>query len=241
MWNKIKEFGKKQSFQPNILSIFLNPMLFQRWYLFRSLKYFAPQMRGTMLDFGCGRKPYKNLFANANEYVGVDIEISGHSHQESEIDIFYDGETIPFENEHFDSLYCSEVIEHLFNVDKIIPELNRVLKKEGLALFTFPFAWQEHEKPYDFARYTSFGAKYLFEKNGFEIVEFRKNGHFAVTVIQLWINYIFCLFQTNNRYLNTFMTILFISPFNIVGILFSIFPKNTDLYITNMILLKKIR
>jgi SAM-dependent methyltransferase len=239
MWNKIKEFGKKQSFQPNLLSIFLNPMLFQRWYLFQALKTFAPRMIGTMLDFGCGRKPYKDLFINVKNYVGLDIEVSGHSHEESLVDVYYDGNIIPFDDKHFDSIYCSEVIEHIFNIEEVLPEINRVLKHDGMALFTFPFAWQEHEQPYDFARYTSFAAKAIFEKHGFEVIEFKKNGHFAITVMQLWINYIFCLFLSKNRYLNTLLTMIFITPFNILGLLFCLLPKNESLYITNLLLLRK--
>ena len=38
-----------------------------------SLKYinkFAPQIKGSVLDFGCGSKPYENLFINSDEYIG---------------------------------------------------------------------------------------------------------------------------------------------------------------------------
>lgn len=235
----LKDFGKHQSFQPNLLSIFLNPSLFQRWFLYTFLKKNAPVLTGKVLDFGCGRKPYKNLFVSVNEYIGVDIEISGHVHSESLIDIFYDGEHIPFPNGYFDSLYCSEVIEHLFVPDKILNELNRVLKVDSLCIFTFPFAWQEHEQPYDYARYTSFGAKFLLEKHGFEIVNYEKSGSFLITLWQLWINSIFTLFLTKNRYLNTLLTILFISPFNLIGICISLIPSSKQLYLTNLIIARK--
>ena len=34
---------------------------------------------------------------------------------------------------------------------------------------TIPFVWDEHEQPYDFARYSSFGIKSLLEKHGFHV------------------------------------------------------------------------
>jgi len=236
----IKNWGKKQSFQPNVLSVFLNPALFARWYAFKAIKKRAPLLKGTLLDFGCGRKPYRNLFLNVEKYIGLDIEVSGHPHQESEVDVYYDGKIIPFGDEYFDSVYCSEVVEHLFNLDEILLEISRVLKKDGIGLFTFPFAWQEHEVPYDFARYTSFAAKSIFEKKGFEALEIHKNGHFLITVWQLWINYIFTLFRTKNRYINTLLTIIFITPFNIIGLLVSVLPKKSELYLTNVVVVKKI-
>lgn len=238
---QLKEFGKKQSFQPNILSIFLNPFLFQRWNLFKFIKKNSSVMKGRLLDFGCGRKPYRSLFKNVSDYIGVDIEVSGHIHNESEIDIFYDGKTLPFENDSFDSLFCSEVVEHLFEPELILKELNRVLKIEGKAIFTFPFVWQEHETPFDFARYTSFGSKYIFEKNGFEIIEYEKNGNFIMTIWQLFINMIFNIFSSKNRYFNTIFTFFLISPLNIIGLVLYVLPSKKDLYMTNHFLVKKVK
>lgn len=159
---------KQQSFQPNFLSVFINPFFFLRKGLYRQIKKSSRHLQGEMLDFGCGRKPYKNLF-QVNKYVGVDIEVSGHPHQNSEIDVFYDGKTIPFPDESFDSFFCSEVFEHVFNLEEIIIELKRILKPGGKGLITVPFAWPEHESPYDFARYTSFGIRSVLERNGLRI------------------------------------------------------------------------
>ena len=36
-------------------------------------------------------------------------------------------------------------------------------------IISLPFLWQEHEEPYDFVRFTSFGIIELLESNGFEI------------------------------------------------------------------------
>lgn len=54
----------------------LRPWHFQ-WlatvYLVRMLKLRLPQLTGRVLDVGCGDKPYQPWFAQATEYVGIDV------------------------------------------------------------------------------------------------------------------------------------------------------------------------
>ena len=49
----------------------------------------------------------------------------------------------------------------------------RILKKKGLLFLTTTFIWPEHEVPYDFRRFTSFGIKRLFEKD-FKVLQYKK-------------------------------------------------------------------
>jgi ubiquinone/menaquinone biosynthesis C-methylase UbiE len=137
-----------------------NPGLSHRFYFIRkglleAIRKHAPSLKGKLLDFGCGSKPYLLLF-NVDEYIGLDFEKTGHDHSHEQIDVYYDGKTIPFKDDHFDSILCSEVAEHLFDLPAALGEMNRVLKKGGKLLLTCPFVWGEHEAPYDSARYTKF-------------------------------------------------------------------------------------
>ena len=83
------------------------------------------------MDFGCGSKPYESLFVNAKKYIGIDVEVSGHNHKDSKVDVFYDGKTLPFADKSFDAVVCFEVLEHIFNPDEAITEIRRVLKGDG--------------------------------------------------------------------------------------------------------------
>src|SRR5258708_2808304 len=94
-----------------------NPFYFIRSALYKRIKQFAPQLQGRLLDFGCGSKPYQSLFINATEYIGLDYESKGHSHATEHIDVMYDGKTIPFPDGHFNSVFSSEVFEHIFNLE----------------------------------------------------------------------------------------------------------------------------
>lgn len=234
--SSLTNYLRKQSFQPGLPGIFLNPFYFLRRPLFLHVKSLAPKLSGRLLDFGCGRKPYENLFT-VDEYIGIDMENTGHEHKNSKIDVYYDGKHIPFPDESFDSVFCSEVFEHVFNLDEIIVEIKRVIKPNGKILVTVPFTWHEHETPYDFGRYTSFGIKHLFEKNGFELIDYRKSGNFIRVNFQLWALYFYSSINTKNAFVDFVLRMLFIVPINIMGsILAPLFPINRSLYFNNVVL-----
>lgn len=227
-----------KDFDPSIL----NPFYFVRIGLLEGIKKYAPELKGRLMDFGCGSKPYRSLF-NVDEYIGVDYENPGHSHTNESIDVFYNGETIPFSNEYFDSILCSEVIEHVFNLQDILKELNRVLKPKGKILLTCPFVWTEHEIPHDFARYTRFALKEMLEKNGFEIIAFSKSGSFFSAIFQLIAMYFYQF--SNSKWLKIGpirwgYKLIFYGSVNLQGIILSaILPKKDSFYLNNIILIGK--
>jgi SAM-dependent methyltransferase len=229
----------KEQFKPSFLGLFLNPFYFARKAIYKNIKFYSDYVKGITLDIGCGSKPYVDLFSTV-QYIGIDLEKSGHNHSNSPVDIYYDGTKIPFGNEYFDSVVCFEVLEHVFNPDEFLKEANRVLKKGGSAVFTVPFIWDEHEQPYDFARYSSFGLKHIFEKNGFSVVESRKYLS-DLRILSLLTNAY--IYKVIRKILPGRIAYLFILPLtslnNILGSLLYILPHNKDLYYGNIFVLKK--
>lgn len=155
-----------EQFRPDFMGIFVNPYFFSRKMLYECIKKYSHYMSGKCMDFGCGTSPYKKLLP-VKEYVGVEIETDN---KKPDI-VYYDGYTLPFEDEKFDSIISSEVFEHVFNIEDIVLELNRVLKPEGIMLLTVPFAYPKHCEPYDYKRYTMEGLKDLLKNAGFEFME----------------------------------------------------------------------
>lgn len=49
-----------------------------------------------------------------------------------------DAESLPFPNNEFDAVFCLEVLEHLFDPEKALREVRRVLAKDGYAVFLVP-------------------------------------------------------------------------------------------------------
>ncbi len=231
-----------KSFRPGMNSAFY----FMRHTLYKKLQQYAPELDGRLLDFGCGSKPYQSLFSHISEYIGLDYASEGHSHVNEMIDVMYDGKTIPFPDGHFDSVFSSEVFEHIFNIDEILPEINRVMKKGGKILITCPFVWNEHEVPVDYARYTQFALKHLLEKNGFVMLVQDKTGDFMMALHQMRMVYFnehfipavpllgkWKFFRTNIPPL--------INP--LINAWFSfkhwLLPKRKDWYLNNIVLAKK--
>jgi SAM-dependent methyltransferase len=241
MIDKLRRWKRKQEFNPDILGLFINPFYFARQGLYKNISKYAPAMSGKVLDVGCGQKPYEHLFKTTS-YTGMDIEQSGHSHEQENIDVFYDGKTFPFENESFDNIITNQVFEHVFNPTEFLSEIHRVLKPEGNLLLTVPFVWDEHEQPYDFARYSSFGIRHVLEAHGFQIISLTKSVNDSRVVFQLWILFIYKKVITQNRWLNKIIIFFLISPVTIAGLIIAkILPSNADLYLDNIVLAKKVR
>ncbi|WP_317896963.1 class I SAM-dependent methyltransferase [Aurantibacillus circumpalustris] len=227
------------------MSDFLHPKLSSPFYfvrtgLFNAATSFSEHTNGgRLLDFGCGSKPYRSLF-KVDEYVGLDYENEGHPHNEEQIDIFYDGGKLPFKDAEFDYILCTEVFEHLFDLDDKIAEFNRVLKKDGLLFVTCPFLWNEHEIPYDFARYTSFALNHKFKNKGFEVLLYKKGGTFIETYTQAFFLY---FSRKDTRYKSEKIGILkkfIIFNINVIGkILNKLLPDNDSLYLSNIYIVKK--
>lgn len=135
--------------------------------------------QGRLLDVGCGDKPYEALFLDTvSEYIGVDLPISRSANKNiKRANIYNDiNKGLPFRDASFDTVLCTEVLEHIPEPDSLIAESNRVLRKEGYLILTTPQVWGLHEEPCDYYRYTKYGLEYLMKKNNFKVVLLRKEG-----------------------------------------------------------------
>lgn len=235
---KIKQIIQNEKFHPTLLSFFINNNFLIRKNLRKVIKKNEAFLTGSLLDFGCGTKPYKKILNKVDSYIGVDYKIEGREETQKRVDVFYDGKNIPFKNEEFDSLLSTEVLEHVFNIDELLKEFNRVLKIDGKAIITTPFMWEEHEMPYDFARYTTPALEYLYKKNGFEIIHNYKTGNQIEVIFQFGINYFKNIIP--NNVLKQLMLVPFIFIFNLLGLFWSfILPEDKTAYFNNVFILEK--
>lgn len=150
--------------------------------------------KGLLLDIGCGQKPYLKLFEpHVEAYIGLE-----HPNTQSKsqvVDIYGDTLNLPFRGESFDTIVSFQVLEHVPEPDKMISEIERVLKKGGYLILTAPHIWGLHEEPNDYFRFTKYGLKYLLRKNGFEIVYIKAMAGYWVTAGQR-----FCYYLEHFRY-----------------------------------------
>jgi SAM-dependent methyltransferase len=138
---------------------------------------------GRLLDIGCGNKPYRVWFdSHIDEYLGCDIIQSDLN----KVDVICTAQSIPFPNASFDTVFTTQVIEHVGDHEGMLNEAFRLLKSGGKLILSGPFYWPLHEEPHDYFRYTKHGFKLLLEKAGFKVVEIKPcGGKWAVTGIMI--------------------------------------------------------
>lgn len=237
MLNKIKQIIEEQYYNPGPLGLIVNPFYIARKGLYKEIALLGNNIVGKTLDVGCGTKPYQHLF-RSDVYIGLEYD-TGIDSEKKKADYYYDGKVFPFKNGEFDSIITNQVLEHIFNPDEFLNEINRVLKINGILLLTVPFVWDEHEQPFDYARYSSFGLKSLLEKYDFEIIKNIKSVNDFRVLAQLFNDYIYKITH-KNILLKNISLILIMMPVTILGIMISkILPANNDLYLDNVVLAKK--
>jgi SAM-dependent methyltransferase len=200
----------------------------------------AGQMRGrSLLDVGCGTKPYRNLF-DVTKYVGLDVD-SELTRSRGIADVLYDGKRFPFNDASFDAVLCNQVLEHVFNPDEFVSELARVMVPGGRLILTVPFVWDEHEQPWDYARYTSFGLRHLLEGHGLRITRHDKLLNDISVIAQLLNAYLFKVLDARSSLIRLALTPFIMAPVSLCGWLAGwLMPKNPDLFLDHMIVAEKI-
>jgi SAM-dependent methyltransferase len=235
---KLRLRMRTESFQPTLLSAIFTPTYIIRHELLRAIQDLAPSISGDVLDFGCGSKPYESFFSGAASYLGVDLEGTGHDHADSKVDVFYDGKVLPFPDDAFDTVVSFEVFEHVFNLSDVLTEIRRVTKPHGTLLISIPFAWHEHEQPYDFARYTSFGITHILVTSGYEIVEVKKTATHILATFQMLIAYL-TLIRPRIRILRMLQQVCLIFPCTALAYLLNQLLPKRDEYFSNLVVLAK--
>jgi len=229
-------------FRPGLLGLFINPFYLARRALWNEISSLAKQVHSEdarVIDIGCGRKPYRSIF-KTDSYIGLEID-SEFARARGHADAFYDGKRFPFPDQYFDVALCNQVLEHVFNPLEFLAEIRRVLKPGGKLLLTVPFVWDEHEQPYDFARYSSFGLSHLLQESGFRVLVYRKTLNDASVLAQLFNAYLFKCTRTRAAAVNLLLTAFLMAPVSIVGFLLGkLLPANNDLFLDSVVLTEKI-
>lgn len=105
-------------------------------------RYLAKNL-GKTLDDGCGGGMYTQYIKKNSKWcVSLDVQLT-HIKQLSKKNtkanlIQGDSKKLPFKDDYFDTVLCTEVIEHLEDDSKGLYEIARVLKKGGRLILSVP-------------------------------------------------------------------------------------------------------
>ena len=124
----------------------------------------------TVLDLGCGHKPYRDLFSRARHW-GMD-----HGVVDTSPDFVGDALRLPIRDQCVDIVFATQVIEHVTNPHAMVQECKRILRPNGCLIISGPFYWPLHEEPYDFFRFTKYGFEQLVKDAGFSQCQILEDG-----------------------------------------------------------------
>jgi SAM-dependent methyltransferase len=144
-----------------------------------------------ILDAGAGQSPYRSYFSEAT-YIAVDFADGDHSWDYSNLDTITRLENLPFPNNTFDCIICTQVLEHLQEPEQVLKELCRVARSGGRLILTAPLGFGEHQAPHDYFRFTRYGLRHLLVKSGWTVTEVKpRGGYFRYMAVMLMWMYIY--------------------------------------------------
>jgi SAM-dependent methyltransferase len=133
-----------------------------------------------ILDAGAGDSPYREFFTHAH-YEAADVCVRPE-HAYAAVDYVCELSAIPVDDERYDVVLCTQVLEHVADPPAVLRELRRVLKPAGTLWVSAPLYFPEHEVPYDYYRYTQFAWHHLLAQADFELLECNWGQGYAGTV-----------------------------------------------------------
>lgn len=181
--------GDAQKLKRHLKKTILHPRYLSNKAIVQGLTQAAPYARGIMLDIGCGYKPYTKLFAPyVRKHIGTDVPVSLHGIES--IDLASSALNLPFQDQVFDTVLATEVMEHVPEPKRMLAEITRILKPDGILILSVPFHEPLHELPYDFFRYTNISLNYLMKEQGLEVIREESRGGIMLIIGHLLCSYI---------------------------------------------------
>ena len=151
--------------------------------LWRDIQAAAAHAKGRLLDLGCGNAPYKPWFEGKVErYVTADFPPVSPG-----VQVACDTQQLPFSNESFDTVLCTQMLEHVPHPWLAAAEISRITRSSGILILSCPQYWMLHELPHDYFRFTPYGLRVLFPEDIWTWREHRQQGStWAVIACALW-------------------------------------------------------
>lgn len=141
-------------------------------------------LKGRLLDVGCGKRPYALIYDRCvDTSIGTEVVFSPHGTSAADLICF--AEDLPFPDQQFDTILCTEVLEHTRQPVQVMHEVARLLKPGGHLILSVPFIYPIHEAPHDYWRFTAHGLAALCRDAGLELLYVATKGGVVVTMLVL--------------------------------------------------------
>lgn len=124
-------------------------------------KYFDLENKHTVCDVGSFdvNGSYKNIFPKSWKYTGVDLS------KGKNVDLVMKSNyKIPSEDECFDYVISGQTLEHCKNPFRLVKEMARILRADGIIIIVAPYKIHVHNYPIDCFRFLPEGIKSIMEE-----------------------------------------------------------------------------
>jgi SAM-dependent methyltransferase len=101
--------------------------------------------------------------------------VSGDIAPTNNTTVVLDATALPMADASVDAVLALEVLEHMPRPERMLDEVARVLRVDGLAILTVPFMFGVHDFR-DYLRFTPLGFSTLLERHGLELADTRLRG-----------------------------------------------------------------
>ena len=153
-----------------------------RHALVRSLDTLGPWAGKSVLDFGCGSKPYRPLVVQRGAtYLGADLR--GNPDADVELD---DRMRLDCPDEMHDGVLSTQVLEHVAEPAAYLAEARRLLKPGGHLVLSTHGTWPYHPDPEDYRRWTPAGLRHELRSAGLEPGRMESILGMSSVAMQLW-------------------------------------------------------
>lgn len=131
---------------------------------------------------------------------------------------------IPLPDKTFDILVTTKyLLEHVSEPEKVVREMNRVLKPGGEAFIIAAHIRRQHQAPYDYYRFTEFALEYLFKKCGFTDVKITATNGAMITLT--YYSYFFQRQTPMPKWLEKFFDLVYFWVIEPIGFFLDRFDK----------------
>ncbi len=165
------------------------------------------QATGTLLDLGGGRRQsyleYMDL-TQVERFIVLDLAFGEISALRPEWDQVKGSVTdMPIEANTINTVLCFSLLEHVYDYQRALNEIQRVMRSGAFLYGWVPFAFPVHGAPYDYWRYTELSLRNIISSSGLVPTKIESRGNTFLVIADLLLPY--CRFS-------------FLTPFARVGL-----------------------
>lgn len=128
-------------------------------------------LRGTCLDAGAGRSAYAPVLrACVQQYIAMDIK------PDARLSLTGSVMDLPLRPASLDSLFCSQVLEHVPEPQRALHQFFNALKPGAYLVVSVPHLAYLHNEPHDYFRFTPHGLRHLCQQASLDVVHLEPAG-----------------------------------------------------------------